>query len=78
MKKNADIQLLLVLPPKSLHYIRNSEIRAFGTDICKGFVHCFPIKFRKESLLKQNEWQYIPLIPKIDLIKLYDRIRFCV
>lgn len=78
MEKNSDIQLLLVLPPKSLQYIRNTEIRSFATDINKGFVHCFPIKFRKESLLKQNEWQYIPLIPKIDLFKLYKDIRNCV
>ena len=74
MRINSDIQLFLVLPPQCLKYIQDSYIRNLATDVSMGFAHCFPIQFKKESYLKSKEWQYIPLIPKIDLVKLDQNI----
>lgn len=70
MRQNSDIQLFLVLPPQCHKYIQSDYIRNLASDISAGFLHCFPLSFKKETYLKSKEWQYIPLIPKIDLVKL--------
>ena len=59
MSKNSDIQLFLVLPIQCHTYIQDDNIKSLATDIKYGFVHCFPIEFRKESFLKKQEWQHI-------------------
>lgn len=62
----AHAQLLAVLPPQSMS-ILPEELRSIMTDVKRGCVHMYPIRFKMNTYLKYYLWECTPKLPEIDL-----------
>lgn len=62
-------QLLAVLPPQSKNLL-SSELQDIMTDVNKGCVYMYPIKFKMNTYLKNYLWECTPKLPEVDLRRL--------
>jgi 5'-3' exonuclease len=63
-----DLQLLIVLPPKSKHLLK-PELLSVMTDLTMGCVHMFPDTFTIGTYLKSFLWECHPELPPVDVTK---------
>ena len=66
-----NIQLLLILPVQSNHLLDFDEkLKAYTTDITKGYKHLFPIEFKIQTFLKTHLHECYPILPIINIDKM--------
>jgi 5'-3' exoribonuclease 2 len=65
----SSLQLLLVLPPQSIHLIPK-HFQPIIHDIQHGCVHFYPHDFRVMTYLKHKLWECSPIIPHVDINKI--------
>ena len=66
-----NIQLLLILPVQSNHLLDyNEELKAYTTDITKGYKHLFPTDFKIQTFLKTHLHECYPILPSINIDKM--------
>jgi len=70
---DSDLQMLLVLPPQSIDIVPEKYRKLF-TDINYGCVHLFPKKFKLSTFLKTQTWECIPLLPRINLKYISEKV----
>lgn len=63
-----DLQLMIVLPPKSKHLLKPELVRLM-TDVELGCVHMFPDTFTIGTYLKSFLWECHPDLPPVDVTK---------
>lgn len=73
IRNNANVQLLLVLPPQSINLLP-PNLQSIMTDVTKGCVHFYPIDFEMQTYLKNKMWECNPIIPHIDKSKIMDHL----
>tara|TARA_Y100000389_G_scaffold89318_1_gene85791 strand:- start:3092 stop:4855 length:1764 start_codon:yes stop_codon:yes gene_type:complete len=61
------LQLLMILPPSSLHLIENKNHKELMTNINKGVLHYYPHNFNVDTYLKKWLWLCDPKLPDIDI-----------
>jgi 5'-3' exonuclease len=71
---NTDLQLLVVLPPKSKQLLKPA-LQMLMTDIKLGCVHMFPKTFSIGTYLKTFLWECHPDLPAVDVAKVLDIAR---
>jgi len=62
-------QLLAVLPPQSISILPD-ELKSIMTDVKRGCVHMYPIRFKMNTYLKYYLWECTPKLPEIDVRKI--------
>jgi 5'-3' exonuclease len=67
---DTDLQLLMCLPPSSYSLLKPCLQRVM-TDIDIGCVHMYPLRFKLTTYLKTFLWEAYPILPKIDVKKLF-------
>lgn len=68
------LQLLMILPPSSIHLIKNEKHKKLMTDINEGVLHYYPINFNISTYLKNWLWLCKPKLPNIDIKLLISKI----
>ena len=68
------LQLLMILPPSSIHLIKNEKHKKLMTDINEGVLHYYPINFNISTYLKNWLWLCKPKLPNIDINLLMSKI----
>tara|TARA_Y100000389_G_scaffold189452_1_gene213209 strand:- start:27 stop:1373 length:1347 start_codon:yes stop_codon:yes gene_type:complete len=63
---NYNEQLLIVIPKKSIDVIPDN-IKKFMIENKYGLIYLFPSTFKYITFLKDKEWQYIPILPLINI-----------
>ena len=63
---NHNEQLLIVIPKKSIDVIPDN-IKKFMIENEYGLIYLFPSTFKYITFLKDKEWQYIPILPSINI-----------
>ena len=63
-------QLLMVLPPHSVELLP-LQLQTIMTDMNKGCLHYYPTDFKMQTYLKTKGWECIPLLPLIDMKRLF-------
>jgi 5'-3' exonuclease len=66
---NANIQLLMVLPPYSKKLLPEN-LQKIMNELEYGCVHYYPLKFCLTSYLKSYLWECHPVIPNVDIIRI--------
>lgn len=67
---DTDLQLLMCLPPSSSGLLKPCLQRVM-TDIDTGCVQMYPSRFKLTTYLKTFLWEAYPILPKIDVKKLF-------
>lgn len=67
IKITIPLQLLMILPPSSIHLIDNTKHKELMIDINKGVLHYYPKDFHIDTYLKKWLWLCSPKLPDIDL-----------
>ena len=65
----------MILPPSSIHLIKNEKHKKFMTDINEGILHYYPINFSISTYLKVWLWLCKPKLPDIDINLLNSKIK---
>ena len=68
------LQLLMILPPSSIHLIKNEKHKKLMSDINEGVLHYYPINFNISTYLKNWLWLCKPKLPNIDINLLMSKI----
>lgn len=63
---SSDVQLLAILPPHSIELIP-TELRKYMQNPSFGLAHMFPIEYPLQKYLKRHTWEYIPVLPALDV-----------
>lgn len=61
-----EIKLLIVLPKASKH-ILPEHLRDYMDNPEKGLTYMYPDKFKMIKLFKKHQWEYVPILPLIDV-----------
>ena len=72
-KLDANIQLLMVLPPQSID-ILPIKLQPIMKDVNIGCVHYVPNKFKLSTYLKYFGWECTPVLPNIDIDHLVNTV----
>jgi len=68
-------QLLVVLPPQSIHLIPQ-KYRYLMTDIDRSsIIDLYPIGYQLESNYKQRDWEYKPKLPDLDFNRIVNAVK---
>tara|TARA_Y100001970_G_scaffold265704_1_gene353601 strand:+ start:1350 stop:3014 length:1665 start_codon:yes stop_codon:yes gene_type:complete len=73
IKISTELQLLMILPPSSIHLIEK-KYHKLMKDINSGVLHYYPIDFGISTYLKKWLWLCKPKLPDIDIVLLYSKI----
>lgn len=66
---NKNEQLLIVIPKKSINVLPNN-LKKFMIEEKYGLTYLFPLSFKYITYLKDKDWQYVPVLPLIDINKI--------
>lgn len=69
----AQMQLLMVLPPQSLA-ILPEKLKRVMTDFKLGCTHYYPSKFNIITYMKYHLWECVPMLPEIHIEHLYNTL----
>jgi len=73
IKISTELQLLMILPPSSIHLIDNKYHKLLK-DINCGVLHYYPKDFGISTYLKKWLWLCKPKLPDIDIVLLYSKL----
>jgi 5'-3' exoribonuclease 1 len=68
-------QLLVVLPPQSIHLIPQ-KYRFLMTDVDRSpIIDLYPIGYQLESNYKQRDWEYKPKLPDLEFHRIVNAVK---